>query len=591
MKHFPTYLTVFVLLCVLTCSTAVVFATAPTAAPPLTILGPLTNSNPTSVPLPFVKVGDSLTSLTLPDKIFCTLAPSSGIYECPVIWELNSPDTSTPGYKALIGILSPEAGYQLADGVSNRISYGVMVTAPGMEAQAITDISPEYSDHYVIAVGDSPDTLSLRDMGAICTTEHFGEYFICPVRWALETVNTSVPASYTVAGEPVLPDGFCLPVGLSALPDLSQTVGVVAPDCIDLSAAWIDPKNSNFLHCQWIYQAAEESPLVLQYSTVKDEWHDDFNSQSDPSGNNYGIIWHNNLGLHINLDYLTLHTDYWFRVLYEGNRYSNTLHVYLKDKNFIYEVGGSGGDRDGGDQEGNRLPPLLQPAPDTSDDDDSSVSPVLETVTESSTILSGARLNQLTVEGGTMLFEKHGVAIELPSSLTNSLNLSAEQLLELTLLRPAEDTFSLAILADGKALTALPRTTVRLPWAAEATQKLECVNLDGAHSSEGIYEPASGTVRCTISETGAYRIRAVPPVAEPPAPVTAPEPPTPVTAPEPPTPATAPEPPASSSLGGWSLPVTVAAPPASSSFGNWSLPAVALLIGAGWLLYRRHPRG
>lgn len=145
---------------------------------------------------------------------------------------------------------------------------------------------------------------------------------------------------------------------------------------------------------------------------------------------------------------------------------------------------------------------------------------VTEMVTETSTTLTGLRLNHLLAMNGEqpVLFEKQGVAVELPRAFLTGLGLDDAALFTVTIEQPETDSFSLSIMAGVKTSFALPSTVVRLPWV-ETQDRLECVDETGAHVSSAHYESEFGTVSCTIYATGTYSIRPLPEKAETPTPL------------------------------------------------------------------------
>lgn len=146
-----------------------------------------------------------------------------------------------------------------------------------------------------------------------------------------------------------------------------------------------------------------------------------------------------------------------------------------------------------------------------------------EVVTDTYTALSGLRLRQLldAESGGTVLFEKGGVSVELSSDFLSQLALGDTDLLCVTIRQPAEDSFLFSVTAAGEELTLLPATAVRLSWSGPQSG-LECVDSTKAHVSDAVYDAETKTVSCTVSAPGTYSIRAVPaPQSVAPEPLTA----------------------------------------------------------------------
>ena len=126
---------------------------------------------------------------------------------------------------------------------------------------------------------------------------------------------------------------------------------------------------------------------------------------------------------------------------------------------------------------------------------------------DTSTLLSGQQLEQMAenAPADTLLFEKDGVAAELSSQLLKELGLEAQELLEVTVERPAEDAFRLTVQASGATVTDIPGTTVRFPWTGTA-EGLVWVHLESGQKLPARYEAESGTVVCDLSAAGTYQL-------------------------------------------------------------------------------------
>ncbi|MEG1366819.1 MAG: hypothetical protein RSC96_06330, partial [Oscillospiraceae bacterium] len=124
-------------------------------------------------------------------------------------------------------------------------------------------------------------------------------------------------------------------------------------------------------------------------------------------------------------------------------------------------------------------------------------------------MLSGLRLSQLAALNNVVLFEKHGIAVELSSSLLTDLQLENDQILEVYIEKTENDGFSLDIYANGKAVDALPKTSVYMPYAANEGDKLECIKPDGTFVANAYYEKESGTAHFELQESGKYQIRQI----------------------------------------------------------------------------------
>ncbi|MEG2221292.1 MAG: hypothetical protein RRY95_01035 [Oscillospiraceae bacterium] len=526
-------------------------AATPTAIP---IKSVFQTVNTTSYALPLLPVGSSPEDSKLGKAVLCE-TDGRELYDCPVLWDLSGVDFSAAGRKTVPGQLVPEDGYVLA--FDGKVTCQLMVTAPGMAAEVLPSAAfyPK-QNAYLLPVGGNLESLALSAETATCYTTHFGEYVTCPIAWEVSAVDVTTPGVYSLNGRPIPPDGFALP---DDFVPLSLLVGVVAADCVDLSAVLSNGPEGQVI-CQWLYSPLDESTVALEVAVEDGAWMD---APPEGCGWLYGSYQNFNSQpkLIIFLPSLELYTDYYFRLRYDGGSLSNNLHIRKDSDDYVYTEGGKGGDRDGGDLGGNSLPDYIQPAPpplipqlpvplpeqptppgdldgnplpdyvpplpqqptspgDWHDKADSSA-PATEAVTDTATTLSGTRMLQLTAAGDTVLFEKQGVAVDFPSDFLTHLVSAAHTQIEVSITRPGADSFGLELAVDGHAILDLPETVVHVPYDSGGDELL-CVDAAGTAASEVI--SADGMARCVLTATGVYRLIAVPaplPVAAPPADVSA----------------------------------------------------------------------
>lgn len=205
----------------------------------------------------------------------------------------------------------------------------------------------------------------------------------------------------------------------------------------------------------------------------------------------------------------------------------------------------------------------------------------METVTDTYTAITGLRLMQLTELDTTVLFEKQGVSVEIPSGLLQELNLGDMVLLEITITRPQDNAVEISLSAAGTPVTDLTGTVVRLPWEKDHDTALSCRDLAGTHIANVVFEKDSGTVLFEISAPGTYVL-----LTEEPEPTDSPvasASPSHTPSAEMPVPEPTPEPAASAPS---------AEEPASISIaGTTAAVCIVLLCLAGILIYRRWRHG
>ena len=567
----------------------------------------------------FLPVGGSAAELALPETLTCDTNVQSEYgytetYDCPILWDTAALDVTTAGHKAVSGQLAPEEGYALSEAFDGLVTHPVVITAPEMEAQPLRAVEHDGQRFYLMAAGAAPEELELCTTAAICYGAEEGQFFTCPVQWELSAVKAE-PGVYQSTGTPLLPEGFFLPEGFVSL---SAEVGVVSPDYVDLSAPSINPDDNSYAFFGWLYQPKDRASMILQYRIRDGEWAD---CPVDEYGvSRYGTILWNGMGMTLYFSQLEPLTPYSFRILYDENQVSNVLEVCITDTDFTMTVGGKGGDRDGGDHPPEQLPDYQQPSPPPHSGGHHRPhrEPVVETVTEDSTTLSGVRLRQLTAMGETVLFEKHGVSVELSADFLEALQVADRDLLTVSIRRPEPFLFELQLLVNDRPVPELPGTTVRIPWDAPDAPELYLLPQETPLAG-AVSQPENGVVSCAVSAAGTYALRAVPqppvtpepPVETPPEPAKptehirteslsstvkkpaspAPAQPEPAAPPAPEAVPVAPEPPAPVEA---SLPqesADSAAPQEAPADHPWVLPALALL-GAGAVLLtklrRRH---
>ena len=591
--------------------TAVFLCTAALAAEPeapILLTQLMEIDSPQKQAMLFLPVNGDPAALTPPDCLSCDTnaeAEYGGtlVYDCPVVWDAASLDVTAPGRASLTGQLTPEAGYALSPEFDGVVTHPVLLTAPEMDKAPLEAVERDGEAFFLLPTEGDPAGLTIGDTRSVCYAGE-GVYFPCPVDWDLTSVNPAAPGMYSVSGLPQLPEGIALPEGFGGL---EAHVGVVSPDYVDLSAAYRDPANNNMVYFSWLYQPEDRSSMMLQVRRDNGPWEDTV--PDEYGGNPYGAILWNGQGLNLSLTSLDLQVPYAFRILYGENQVSNIAEILITDHDFTMTVGGKGGDRDGGDLPAPPLPDYEQPAPDPVEPERPSepdplperpVEPeeppqIWEINAQDFTLLSGVRLRQLTQAADTVLFEKHGVAVELDSAFLSGLSLEDWDLLLVEIRQPEPHTFTLAVQAGDAALAELPPTRVQLPCTEEAGDLLCCLP-DGTVLSEADYHPETGTASCVITQTGSYQITSKPgetvPEAKPLVAVT-PEPPAPAPEPVPkvpkspePLPVEHPEP--------LSVPKTAdpaPAPEEPTSHSVFLIPALLLLPAGAVLLGKRWRHG
>jgi len=517
----------------------------------------------------------------LPSRESCQTG--SGVYFCPVTWDLEALNAAQPGRQSVTGTLEPAAGYTFADGISMSVSQPVYFTGGTAADETLLQMYVEsLPSTYmaVMGVNEALSSLELCNYEAQCLTANGGGSFTCPLNWDFTAVNNALPGVYTATASAVLPAGFVPPEDAAPI---TAAIGVVDPDAVDLSAHHITEYGN--LECDYLY-VPDRTTAAVEYAVGNGDW------TEDPGALNAGHLrgYYFEMGdsfLIFFLNRLEAQTDYHFRVLYENGRVSNTITIRLEEKGSTAPLVTMGGNRDGSGDD--TLPDLVQPISDDEDSGSQSPAPTpasgegtvpapqpepivptpqaepavptpqaepavpgetaaapvspaapaglsqvipdqtgdspepdTEVVTDTYTILSGLRLYKLLRSGNgeSVLFEKGGVAVELPGAFLAELALGDTDLLKVTVEQPAADSFRLDITAAGQELSQLSATTVRLRWEGQKND-LECVDEKKAHVSDAAYDENTQTVACTIYAPGTYSIQPIPAADTAPTPLTA----------------------------------------------------------------------
>lgn len=156
--------------------------------------------------------------------------------------------------------------------------------------------------------------------------------------------------------------------------------------------------------------------------------------------------------------------------------------------------------------------PAVQPAAPVQQESEPAVP--TEVLTDTQTIISGARLSHLMeMNPDSVLFEKQGVALSIPTAFLRSLGIGDNELLAVTI-QSRTDGFTFMLTANGVDVTGLPETLVRFPGPAGAgTYTLQ---LDGSGEALAVQtDSTSGLLSAGITHTGSYTLVPVETTAAP----------------------------------------------------------------------------
>jgi hypothetical protein len=353
-----------------------------------------------------------------------------------------------------------------------------------------------------------------------------------------EEEDYSLPGSYTATMVPQVPDWFPI-----TLPPVTFPIHIVRPGQPFLKAAY-DLGDS--VGIQYFSEIADASVITLLYSQDGGlSWKDSANlpgSYADAYG--------------AQIKGLDKTIRYYFCLKVEGGSQegvSNYLPFSFGSPNYF-----GGGDNDGGDRTDQSFPAVEQPLPELPDppveesasplpsvqdsaspqektespdsSEPSSASPAAgtsprrgsapsseendgpkEESTETTTTISGRRLNHLlSANPSSILFEKQGISLEIPSDYLAGLHLEDHSLLSVTIIKIDSLSFQLFITAGEEELKTLPEVSVSLPYCpAKGTdpQLLKLVDTETASEKQVFYNQREKIASANIDRTGTYCIQ------------------------------------------------------------------------------------
>lgn len=463
----------------------------------------------------------------LPASLSCTLE-GGGVYQCPIQWDDMTALAADGSAYHLSGTLQPENGYALAAGLTAPY-VSVFPIAEGMPVQAITQFSVRMPLLGLLLEKGSPlPQQSILPATACCMIAGAAESFMLPLAWDWSGVNSKASGLYSVTGAfRALPGCFTFSDSFPSYP-----VSVMANDAIDLSYCSGRDRMGNLIF-QWLWADADISQMKLYYKVGQTgEW-------SYCPGEQVSIFPEGMLlaeeaaaiyttgSLSIMLPDLPSDNPCFFQFEYDG-QYSNVLQVNVSQAGgHSYLIGGDRGVSDRGDQ---TLPGFGQIAPSVPSEPsipDTGMAilpieetlphqetPAMESLTDTTTVLSGKRLRSLlAANGSTVLFEKQGISVELPSSFLSGLALADTSLLTVVIEKPESRAFRLQLFRDEESLTTLQETAVSMvfqPKQGEELSRLACYDVNGNLVSRVSYDAENGLLHFTIPAAGTYAVTASP---------------------------------------------------------------------------------
>ncbi len=478
---------------------------------------------------------EKLTAAHFPTGSYCGYLDSEGRGQLvPVVWQLDAEELEEPGLHE--AVCTPV----LSDKVTLAEGYDGVVTWPvfrkGEDAVLNVESAGKPANNIMnMLVSENGDCAAELSLSTTVHTLTIQPCWLLDVRndpefyweWDLSAVDTSVLGGYPVTAELHCPDWVSIP---EEYRHYEHTVYVLPTDRVEVYAA-LRLADDGELTIHWLYDSTNITEAVLEMETADDVWE----ACPEEWYTFYLPTKLRDAYLTLSLDVIPAETPYTLRLRYtdvlDGETTERMTEPVLMqvpenwkeltqhfDRSSLISI--LDGDRDGGDSGGAVLPDIEQPAPtppsvptpdDTSQKLQEDILQYLrlmkEVVTDTSTTISGLRVNLQASREKTILFEKKGVAVEIPSERLLALSLAATDTLKVTILRPETDTVQLSVAVNNELVKDLTGTVIRMPWKKAPEGRLFCQDADEREVSEGIYDQNSGTVQFSVTAPGVYRLK------------------------------------------------------------------------------------
>lgn len=142
---------------------------------------------------------------------------------------------------------------------------------------------------------------------------------------------------------------------------------------------------------------------------------------------------------------------------------------------------------------------------------DKEQTPVMEQVTDTSTIITGARLRMLLeANPDSVLFEKKGITVEIPSAYLSALDLADHALFEVSIQKTDNYSFTLSIRIDGSEAGTLSESTVTMPFPfpdKDEAKQLSLIHVGTGSKSQIQYLAPQNRASAKIYATGTYTLQ------------------------------------------------------------------------------------
>lgn len=375
---------------------------------------------------------------------------------CDIEWDdFSAVDTSSPGRKLLAGRVIPPEGYTFG---AKEIYVYAPIIIYDENAEGTEEIIPPDDINCGLITPGADITTYLEKYGSCGIYTVSGDFFKCEVQW--EDINSfSETGPKTVRGTLNLPKGIKISDENDA--HIDMTFYVMKDDKIYLD--YYTTQLGGDVVYRWIYET--EGKDVEVYVSNDNETY----RLSD-----YDFCLINGSSFKIYMNLLEDNTDYYFRLKY-NDEYTDTIKINKTSGEIII----LGGDRDGGDNDKQEVPSIIQDAQTKTEGENAESSQNKKTSDKSSkysrniksadeeadekdsTTVSGKRLEDLAEDNnGKIPFEKNDIEIILDNSFIEDNDIQSDDTVIAEIKREADNRFSVDITVNDKSVTEIPKTEV-----------------------------------------------------------------------------------------------------------------------------------
>ena len=403
------------------------------------------------VPLQFFPAGSVIRELELYN--YAAVITNEYLYiHCEINWEPpETIDTSAPGRKTLRGYLIPPDGCIFENNAKPYVEIPIIIydeSGEGTETLLPPAEIDYYSDDIIIV---TPGT----DISSYLETEYEnpvytekGDYFYCNVKW--ENISSFTETGYNnIKGILQLSKGIKTRNEDDAI--VYKRFYVMKDDKIYIGPHY--KHGSSAIIFPWLKKIADPENIEFYYSYDGENW-------SIVQDNYYGFADYNYL--FISTLKLEADKDYYFRLCYKGE-YTDMIKINLSKD----EITSIGGDRDGGDNSEQEVPPVEQTYISrghgvTSAEKESPL--ITESSDENTATVSGKRLVDMKkTPDNKITFEKDGIAVKIPGEFIEENNIEEDDAVTVTIEREDDNKFSLSLDINGNEIKDIPNTEVYVP--------------------------------------------------------------------------------------------------------------------------------